>query len=210
MNGLIGKKLGMTRLFDETGHNTVVTIIEAGPCYVTEIRSKDKHGYNAIQLGFGEKREKVIAKPQLGHYKKAGVKALRVMKEFRASESDASLKLGAEVKVDIFAEGESVRVTGVSKGKGFAGVVRRHNFSGGPRTHGQSDRHRAPGSVGSSSYPSRVYKGTRMAGRLGGNHVTMKSVKVVKVDSERNLLMVRGSVPGSVKGIVFIKKQAQS
>jgi len=208
MNGLIGKKLGMTRLFDETGQNIVVTIIEAGPCYVTEVRSKKKHGYDAIQLGFDAKREKITTKPLLGHFKKAGVNPLRILKEFNTTDTDSRVKLGAEVKVDIFSEGDKVLVTSVSKGKGFAGTMKRYSFSGGPKTHGQSDRSRAPGSIGQSSYPSRVHKGTRMSGRMGGNNVTMKNVKVVKIDSEKNLLLVKGAVPGSIKSIVFIKKQA--
>lgn len=208
MNGLIGKKLGMTRLFDETGQNIVVTIIEAGPCYVTEVRTKKKHGYDAVQLGFDEKREKITTKPMLGHFKKAKVKSLRILKEFKDAEKDSTLKLGAEVKVDIFSEGDTVLVSGVSKGKGFAGTMKRHKFGGGPKTHGQSDRLRAPGSIGQSSYPSRVLKGTRMSGRMGGNNVTVKNVQVVKVDLEKNLLLVKGPVPGSIKSFVFLKKQA--
>lgn len=208
MNGLIGKKLGMTRLFDETGQNIVVTVIEAGPCYVTEIRKMETHGYDAVQLGFEEKREKITTKPLLGHFKKAKVKPLRILKEFKTVDVESDVKLGTEIKADIFSEGDTVYVAGVSKGKGFAGTMKRHGFSGGPKTHGQSDRFRSPGSIGQSSYPSRVMKGIRMSGRMGGNNVTIKNVKVVKVDPEKNLIMVKGPVPGSLKSIVVIRKQA--
>lgn len=207
MSSLIGRKLGITRLFDETGQNVVVTILEAGPCYITEIRTKEKHGYDALQLGFGSKREKVTTKPLKGHFKKAGVKPLRILKEFKTFDSNSSFKLGDEIKVDIFSEGDRVIVTGISKGKGFTGGVKRHGFAGGPKTHGQSNRHRAPGSLGQSSYPSRVFKGLGMAGRMGGEKVTVKSLKVMKVDVEKNLLLVKGAVPGHIKSLVFIKKQ---
>ena len=207
MSGLIGKKIGMTRIFDETGQKVVVTVIEAGPCFVTDIKTKDKHGYDAVQLGFGEKREKVTTMPLQGHFKRAKVKPLRILKEFEPPEKDNSLKLGDEVKVDIFSDGEKIDVTGISKGKGFAGTIKRHNFSRGPKTHGQSDRHRAPGSIGQSSYPSRVLKGMKMSGRMGGKTQTVKNVKVVKVDSENNYLLVKGAVPGHIKNYVFIAKQ---
>ena len=207
MSSLIGRKLGMTRVFDETGENVVVTVLEVGPCYVTEVKSKQKHGYDALQLGFDPKREKITTKPLLGHYKKAKVKPLKILKEFRTFDSEFLPKLGDEIKVDIFAVGDKVAVTGVSKGKGFAGGVKRHGFAGGPKSHGQSDRHRAPGSIGQSSYPSRVFKGIKMAGRMGGKKVTVKNVKVVKVDSDNNLLLVRGAIPGHIKGYVFVKKQ---
>ncbi len=208
MSSLIGRKLGITRLFDETGQNVVVTILEAGPCYITEIRTKEKHGYDALQLGFGSKQEKVITKPLKGHFKKAGVKPLRILKEFKTFDSNSSFKLGDEIKVDIFSVGDRVIVTGISKGKGFTGGVKRHGFAGGPKTHGQSDRYRAPGSLGQSSFPSRVFKGLKMAGRMGGEKVTVKNLKVMKVDVEKNLLLVKGAVPGHIKSLVFIKKQA--
>ncbi len=207
MSSLIGKKLGMTRYYDQSGQNVVVTILEAGPCYITEIRSKGKHGYDAVQLGFDPKREKVTTKPVLGHLKKAKTKPLKIIKEFRNFDSQADLKLGDEIKVDVFSIGDRITVTGISKGKGFAGAVKRHHFKGGPKTHGQSDRHRAPGSLGQSSYPSRVYKGIRMAGRMGNEKVTVKNLKVIKVDTEKNLLIVKGAVPGHIKNYVFIKKQ---
>lgn len=208
MRGLIGQKLGMTRLFDKTGKDVTVTVLQVGPCYVTEVRTKEKHGYDAVQLGFESKREKLTPKPLMGHFSKAGIKPQRIVKEFDCSESDLSFKLGDEVKVDIFSEGDRIVVSGISKGKGFAGGVKRHHFSGGPKTHGQSDRHRAPGSLGQSSYPSRVYKGIRMAGRMGAEKVTVKNLTVVSVDPEKNLLLVKGAVPGRIKGYVLIKKQA--
>ncbi len=207
MSSLIGKKLGMTRYYDQSGQNVVVTVLEAGPCFVTEIRSKEKHGYDAVQLGFDPKRDKVTTKPLIGHLKKANVKPLRILREFRNFDVVPNLKLGDEIKVDIFSVGDRVTITGISKGKGFAGVVKRHHFSGGPKTHGQSDRHRAPGSLGQSSYPSRVYKGLRMAGRMGGEKVSVKNLQVIKIDAEKNLLMVKGAVPGHIKNFVFIKKQ---
>jgi len=198
----------MTRIFDETGENVVVTILEAGPCYVTEVRSKEKHGYDAVQLGFDKKREKVTTKPLLGHFKKAKLAPQRILKEFRTfNYSDYLPKPGDEIKVDIFSVGDKVTVTGVSKGKGFAGGIKRHGFHGGPKTHGQSDRHRAPGSIGQSSNPSRIFKGIKMAGRMGGKKVTVKNLKVMKVDLDNNLLLVQGAIPGHIKGYVFIKKQ---
>ncbi|MBN2009119.1 50S ribosomal protein L3 [candidate division KSB1 bacterium] len=207
MSALIGKKIGMTRLFDEQGNNIPVTILEAGPCFVTQIKTKENDGYDAVQLGFDPKREKLVKKPQLGHFKKAKVSPLRIIREFKNIETDQALNLGAELKVDQFAEGEVVQVTGRSKGKGFQGGVKRHGFGGGPKSHGQSDRLRAPGSLGQSSYPSRVLKGTRMAGRMGNDRVTLKNVRVVKVDPENNLLIVRGAIPGANQGIVYIKKK---
>jgi large subunit ribosomal protein L3 len=206
MSGLIGKKIGMARLFDESGQQIVVTIVEAGPCFVTEIRSKENNGYDAVQLSFDEKREKVVTSPLKGHFKRANVKPMTILREFDFSNSATSLKLGDELRVNLFAPGDIVDVKGISKGKGFAGNVKRHHFSGGPRTHGQSDRHRAPGSIGQSSYPSRVHKGTRMAGRMGGQNVTMKNLKIVKVDNEKNYLMIKGAIPGFNKNYVVIKK----
>jgi len=164
MAGIIGKKIGMTRVFDEAGKSIPVTVVEAGPCFITQVKSKDVDGYDAVQLGFDERREKNITKPLSGHFSKAGVKPLRVLREFRNFEQPEKLDLGGEVKVDVFVEGEGVTVSAISKGKGFQGVVKRHGFRGGPKTHGQSDRLRAPGSIGQSSYPSRVFKGVRMGG----------------------------------------------
>ena len=207
MSALIGKKLGMSRIFDEQGKNVPVTILEVGPCYVTQIKTEKNDGYNAIQLGFSSKREKLLTKPMLGHFKKAKVAPQRIVKEFRDCNNSEALKLGTEIKVDIFNVGDSINITGVSKGKGFAGCIKRHGFSRGLKTHGQSDRLRAPGSIGQSSYPSRVLKGTRMSGRMGGDKVTIKKVTIVKIDINNNVLLVKGAIPGSKQGIVYIKKQ---
>jgi large subunit ribosomal protein L3 len=205
MSGLIGKKLGMTRIFDDKGNDVQVSVIQTGPCYVTEIRTKDTHGYDALQLGFGEKRDKSVRKPERGHFAKSGVKPTRVLREFRTFDV-GQFKLGDAIKADVFQVGEKVRVIGVSKGKGFHGVVKRYHFGGGPVSHGQSDRMRAPGSVGGSSYPSRVFKGTRMAGRMGGERVTTRNIKIVRVDAENNIVMVRGAIPGAKNGTVVIQK----
>ncbi len=206
MPGMLAKKLGMTNIFSEDGQIIPVTILEAGPCNVYAVRSKEKDGYEAVQLGFGEKKEKRTSKPQLDYYKKHGLKIPQTLKEFRNFES-SKFKIGDEVKVDIFQIGDKVKVSGKNKGKGFQGVMRRHNFGGvGGTTHGQSDRLRAPGSIGSSSYPSRVFKGQRMAGRMGFENTTISNLKVVKVISEKNIVMVKGAVPGSINSIVAINK----
>lgn len=207
MSGLLGKKIGMTSIFDENGVSVPCTVIEAGPCYVTSIRTKDKDGYEAVQLGFDEKADRLVNKPLKGHFAKAGAKALRLLKEFR-SFNGTKLELGAEVKVDsIFAKGDKVDVTAKSKGKGFQGVVRRHHFGGvGSQTHGQSDRERAPGSIGGSSYPSRVFKGMKMAGRMGFGNVTVKNLVVLQVIPESNILVVKGSIPGAKNTYVTITK----
>ena len=204
MNGLIGRKIGMTRIFDSRGRNVPVSVLDAGPCSVTQVKTIEKDGYAAIQLGFEGKSEKNTNKPELGHLKKANVGPTRFLREFSAGPE--SYELGGTVKVDIFEEGQVVRVTGWSKGKGFQGVVKRHGFRGGPKTHGQSDRLRAPGSIGQSAWPSRVFKGVKMGGRTGGTRVTMRSSKVVKVISEKNIIMVKGSVPGPNGGLVLIRK----
>jgi large subunit ribosomal protein L3 len=206
MRGIIGRKLGMTRLFDEDGTAYPATIIEAGPCYVTQVKTAEKDGYEAIQIGYEDKKEKHATKPEVGHVAAAGLKPFRILKEFRDFESEESLEAGAEIKVDIFREGESVSITGVSKGRGFAGVMKRHNFSGAQTTHGQSDRMRAPGSIGQSSWPSKVMKGMRMGGRMGGKNVTTRNVQILKVDAENNILIMKGPIPGANKGIVFIRK----
>lgn len=206
MSGLIGKKLGMTRVFDERGNNIPVTVIEVGPCYVTEIRTTEKHGYDAIQLGFIDKSEKQVNKPEAGHFAKANVKPKRFVKEFRTFKNTAEFKLGDEIKADVFKAGDKVKVVGTSKGKGFQGVVKRHHFGGGSVTHGQSDRMRAPGSMGGSSYPSRVWKGMRMAGQMGDARVSMRNLKVIKVDVENNIVMVSGGVPGARNGILILSK----
>lgn len=205
MQGLIGKKLGMTTIFDDTGNTIDVTVIEAGPCYVTQIKSKESDGYDAVQLGFGEAKEKKVTKPRAGHFKKAGVKSLSILREFRDFMIEAPIKIGAEIKADIFLAGQIVKVTGVSKGIGFTGVIKRHGFAGGPKSHGQSDRMRAPGSLGQSSWPSRVYKGLRMAGRKGGEIVTVRNLEIVKVDGVKNLIFIKGAVPGASNGIVIVR-----
>lgn len=198
--GMIGKKIGMTQLFRDSGE-TVVTVIEAGPCFVTQIKTEEKDGYNAVQLGFGEAKR--LNSPQKGHLK--GVGLFRYLREFRVDDV-SSFKLGQKVDVDIFKPGDLVDVIGTSKGKGFAGVVKRHHFAGGPKTHGQSDRHRAPGSVGATTFPGRVLKGTRMAGHMGDDRVTVRNLEVVEVDSTRNVLLVKGAVPGGRNGLLLIRK----
>ncbi|MBN2366774.1 MAG: 50S ribosomal protein L3 [Calditrichaeota bacterium] len=203
MSGILGKKIGMTSIFDELGHVVPVTVIEAGPCYVTQVRTGENDGYDAIQLGFGVKKEKRVKKPLAGHVKKANVAAPQKLKEFSGFEGK-ELNPGDEVKVDIFKPGDMVKIAGTSKGRGFTGVVKRHNFGGGPVTHGQSDRLRAPGSLGQSSDPSRVYKGLKMAGQMGNKRLTVKNLRVIKVDPEKNLLFVRGAVPGARNSYVEI------
>ena len=205
MEGIIGKKIGMTRIFNQEGHSIPVTVIEAGPCPVVQVKTKGKDDYGAVQLGFGEKRKNLFNMPALGHFAKAKVEPKRMLKEIRIKEGE-KLVVGDEVKVDIFSVGDKICVTGVSKGLGFQGVVRRHKFHGGPKSHGQSDRLRAPGSIGGSSYPSRVFKGQRMAGRMGGERVTVRNLLVAGVDVEKNLLLVRGAVPGKRNSYLTIKK----
>ena len=205
MSGLIGKKVGMTSIFDEKGKNIPCTIIEAGPCVVTQVRTKEVDGYDALQLGFDDKAEKRATKAELGHFKKAGTSVKKKVVEFQGFEDN--YKLGDTITVDFFTEGEFVDITGVSKGKGFQGVVRRHGFGGvGQTTHGQHNRLRAPGSVGASSYPSRVFKGMRMAGRMGAEKVTVQNLKVLKVVAEKNLLVVKGCIPGHKNAYVTIHK----
>ena len=205
MRGLLGRKIGMTRLFDAKGNVVAATVIEAGPCTVLQIKTPENDGYSAVQLGFIDKREKLITKPLMGHFKKSGSTPKRVLREIRDPEGE--VKLGDSINVSIFSEGDNVKVIGTSKGKGFAGVVKRHKFRGGPKTHGQSDRHRAPGSLGQSAYPNRVFKGMRMAGRMGGDRVTIQNLKVVKVLPERNLILIEGGVPGSRNSILEIQKK---
>ena len=206
MTGLLGKKIGMTSIFDETGQVIPCTVIEAGPCFVTQVKTKDRDGYTSVQLGFEEKKERLLGRPLQGHFKKAGTKGLRFVREFRM-DGGAVFQPGQELRVDsVFTKGDMVAVVGTSKGRGFQGVVKRHHFGGGFRTHGQSDRERAPGSIGSSSYPSRVFKGMRMAGRMGGTRITVRNLKVVGVIADSNILLVKGSIPGAVNGFVEIHK----
>ena len=205
MSGLIGKKIGMTRVFSAEGEHIPVTVIQAGPCFVTQIKTQKKDGYDAVQLGFDDVKEKNVTKPRKGHFQKASVSPKRVVREFMPFAGE-EVQLGAEVTVGIFQEGEKVTVSGTSKGRGFAGVMRRHNFSGAQMTHGQSDRQRSPGSIGQSSWPSKVFKGMRMGGRMGNDRVTINGLSVVKVDAEKNLLFIKGSVPGSKNGYLEIRK----
>ncbi|MCK4892389.1 MAG: 50S ribosomal protein L3 [Calditrichia bacterium] len=203
MAGLLGKKIGMTRIFDDEGNTVPVTVLHLGPCFVTQIKTEEKDGYEAVQIGFDEKKPKNLNKTLLGHLNKAGVPPLRFLKEFR-NFSDTELKIGDEIKADLFKPGDVVKVTGTSKGRGFAGVVKRHNFRGGPMTHGQSDRLRAPGSIGQSSNPSRVFKGVRMAGQMGNKQKSVLNLRVVKVDSEKNLLFIKGAIPGARNSYVEV------
>ncbi len=204
LKGLIGKKIGMTQIFDENGVAIPVTIIEAGPCYVTQVRTTEHEGYSSVQLGFGEAKKNRLTGGQLGHLERNSLPPLRFLREFRSK--DPQVNEGDQVTVSLFAAGEHVDVVGTSKGKGFAGAVKRYHFRGGPATHGQSDRHRAPGSNGSGTTPGRVYKGSRRPGHMGDDRVTAQNLKVVLVDAERNLLGVRGAVPGARNGLVLIKE----
>ncbi|HLG17889.1 MAG TPA: 50S ribosomal protein L3 [Blastocatellia bacterium] len=206
VNGIIGKKLGMTQLFAPDGTVTPVTVIKAGPCIVVQKKTVNSDGYTAVQLGLVEERPpRRINKPTEGHFKRAGVPPTRVLREVRLDESDDATNVGDKVLVDIFTEDDIVDVVGRSKGRGFAGFVKRHNFGGGRATHG-SMFHRAPGSIGASAFPSRVIKGTRMAGHMGDARKTIKNLRVAAVDTERNLLMIRGAVPGPTGAVVLIKK----
>ena len=203
MSGLIGKKIGMTSIFDEKGKNMPCTVIEVGPCVVTKVRTEEVDGYEALQLGFDDK--KTVNKAAAGHAKKAGTVAKRKVVEFQGFGK--SYKLGDTLTVDLFAEGEFVDVTGISKGKGFQGVVKRHGFAGvGQATHGQHNRLRAPGSIGAASYPARVFKGMRMAGQMGNETVKVENLRVLKVVSEKNLLVVKGCVPGHINAYLTITK----
>ena len=202
--GLIGRKIGMTQIFEDDGSATTVTLLEAGPCFVSMVKSDETDGYSAVQLAFGEVKPKHLTQGQLGHLKKNELPPVRFIREFRTKNAD--VKPGDVLGADIFASGERVDVIGISKGKGFAGVVKRHHFSGGPRTHGQSDRLRGPGSSASGTTPGRVFKGKRGPGRMGNEKVTSSNLRVVLVDRERNLLAVHGSVPGPKGGTVVIKE----
>ena len=201
ISGIIGRKIGMTQVFRENGRVEAVTAIEAGPCFVTQVKRVAKGGYDAVQLGFGTAKR--LNLPEKGHLKNVGL--LKHLREFEVSDID-SIEVGQKVDASIFEPGDLVDVTGISKGKGFAGVVKRHHFAGGPKTHGQSDRHRAPGSIGATTSPGRVFKGKRMAGHMGDERVTVRRLKVVEADAERNLLLVHGAVPGAKKGLVIIRK----
>lgn len=205
MKGIIGKKVGMTQIFDEQGKAIPVTLIQAGPCYVTQIRQQDRDGYVAIQIGYGETKPSRLTQGQLGHLRRNNLPALRILREFRVKNGSVDVEEGQEIKVDVFGKGERVDVIGMTKGRGFTGGIKRHGFHRQPKTHGQSDRERAPGSVGQNSFPGRTLKGQRMAGRLGNERITIQNLEVVLIDAERNLLAVRGSIPGAKGGIVMIK-----
>jgi len=204
LKGLIGKKIGMTQVFDEQGVAHPVTIIEAGPCFVTQVRNPEKEGYSAVQLGFGELHPKRLTGGELGHLKAREIPPLRFLREFRSKTVDVNV--GDKLTVETFTVGERVDVIGTSKGKGFAGVVKRHHFRGQPKTHGASDRTRAPGSSGATTTPGRVYRGTRRSGHMGTERVTVQGLKVILVDAERNLLGVHGAVPGPKGGVIMIKE----
>jgi len=202
MKGLLGKKIGMTRFFNEDGSSVAATLVEAGPCTVVQIKTKERDGYNAVQLGYQENKKRVT-KPLMGHFKKVGVVSHKILKEFR--DFDGEVKEGDRIGVDIFTPGEYVKVTGFSKGRGFAGVVKRYGFAGGPKTHGQSNRHRAPGSIGQAAYPKRVFKGLKMGGRMGNQRTTIRNLKILKVFTDRNLLLIEGGIPGARNSIVEIR-----
>ena len=204
IKGIIGRKLGMTQVFKENGKAEAVTAIEAGPCTVIQVKTKNKEGYNAAQLGFGEVKQ--LKSPQRGHLKEMG--QFKYLREFRLDNSKA-IEVGQKIDVSLFKAGELVDVTGMSEGKGFAGVVKRYHFAGGPKTHGQSDRHRAPGSIGAGTSPGRVFKGMRMAGHMGNDRITVQNLEVIEADPERNLLIIKGAVPGSKNGLLLIKKSSK-
>ncbi|HEY8450373.1 MAG TPA: 50S ribosomal protein L3 [Bacillota bacterium] len=201
--GLIGRKLGMAQIFDESGVLVPVTVIEAGPCVVVQRRTKDRDGYEAIQLGFGEQKASRLNRPSLGHFQKRGLKPRRLLREVRVANVDA-YEVGQELKVDLFQVDEYVDVTGISRGKGFQGAIRRHGFHRGPMSHG-SKYHRGPGSLGASTFPARVFKGRKLPGRMGGRRVTARGLRVVKVDPDRNLLFVKGAVPGARGAYVLVR-----
>ena len=205
MSGLIGKKIGMTSLYDDEGNNLACTVIEAGPCIVTQVKNKDKDGYDSVQLGFLDKKEKNYTKSEIGHFKNAKTDPKQNICEFKNFKNE--LNIGDVVSVDHFIEGEFVDVSGISKGKGFQGVVKRHGFAGvGQSSHGQHNRLRAPGSIGAASYPARVFKGMRMAGQTGNKKETVQNLKVIKIVPEKNLLLLKGCVPGHKNSIITIKK----
>jgi large subunit ribosomal protein L3 len=217
VKGLLGIKLGMSQVFDEAGQVIPVTIIEAGPCFVTQIKTNESDGYSAVQVGFGETKEQRLTGGQKGHLglskskskKKAGIPAVRHLREFKTKDTEG-YKVGQTLTVEQFEEGDRIDVVGKTKGRGFAGVVKRHGFAGGIRTHGQSDRHRAPGSIGSTSSVGRVFKGKRMAGRMGNERHTAQNLTIVRIDADKNLIAVKGAVPGAKGGLVQIRDASKS
>ena len=203
---ILATKVGMTQIFDENGVLVPVTVLQAGPCVVTQVKTEENDGYEAVQVGFGDIRESLVNKPEKGHFDKAGVAVKRFVKEFRFDNA-AEYTVGQEIKADIFAAGDKIDATAVSKGKGFQGVVKRHGFGGvGQTTHGQHNRARKPGSIGACSYPAKVFKGMRMGGQLGGDRVTVQNLQVLKVIADHNLLLIKGSIPGCKGSIVLIEK----
>ena len=203
---IVAKKIGMTRIFDGHGQDYPVTVLEAGPCFITQIKNEDLEGYNSIQLGFLDKADRKLRKPEAGHFSKSGVSGKRILKEFKCEFLDG-LEIGQEINTSIFEVGDLVVITGISKGKGFAGHMKRHNFGGGRASHGKNSVMRKSGSVGAGTSPGRIWKGTRMAGRMGGESVSVKNLSITKIESDKNLIFVRGAVPGSKNGIVYIKKK---
>lgn len=204
VHGMLGRKVGMMQVFTERGEVVPVTVITAGPCVVTQVRTPERDGYAAVQLGFEQVPARKLTRPQQGHLKGAGT-LVRILREFGADDPQAH-SVGEVINVDLFQAGQKVDISGTSKGRGFAGVVKRHGFRGGPKTHGQSDRHRAPGSIGAGTTPGRVWKGQKMAGRMGGKRVTVQNLEVVEVIPERNLILVKGSVPGARDGLLQIRR----
>lgn len=208
VDSLLGRKVGMTSVYNEAGEMIPVTVIELGPCAVVQVKNTDKDGYQALQLGFQDRTLKNVKKPMQGHFAKAGTGPKRFLHEVKW-DGTGDVKQGSLLTVELFENEKKVDVIGTTKGRGFQGTVKRHGFAGGPRTHGQSDRQRAPGSIGSSSFPSRVYKGLRMAGRMGGARFTMQNLKVVKIDKERNAILVAGPVPGPNTGFVIVRRTSK-
>ncbi|NOK61016.1 MAG: 50S ribosomal protein L3 [Chloroflexi bacterium AL-W] len=208
ITGLLGRKIGMTQIFGPTGEVIPVTVLEVGPCVVTQIRTQDRDGYAAVQIGFGDAKSKSLTKPEQGHLAGAG-RLVRHLREFQADNAE-EYEVGQVLDVDLFQAGQKIDVTGVTKGRGFQGVVKRHGFRGGPRTHGQSDRLRAPGSVGAGTTPGRVWKNTRMAGRMGNQRVTIQNLDVVEIIPDKHLLLVRGSVPGAKNSLIMVRRAVKS
>lgn len=205
MSAILGRKLGMTSVFDETGNSIPVTVIQAGPCFVTQVRSQDKDGYDAVQIGFEEVKPKRLNRPETGHLKKAGVKPMRHLREFRSADL-TGMEPGSEVKCSLFKAGDKVKISGTSKGRGFSGVMKRHGFHGFKATHGVHESYRGGGSVGAASDPSRTFRNMKMAGQYGNERVTVRGLQIVMVDAERNLLLVKGAVPGARNGLLEIQK----
>lgn len=208
-DGILGKKIGMTQIFDESGAAIPVTVVEAGPCPIVQVKIQDSEGYNAIQLGFGNRRESKVNRPESGHFQKANVSPQRFLREMRVDNTEG-LEVGSNVDVGIFSPGDLIDVTGTSKGRGFTGVIKRWNFSGVRQTHGSEKNHRRPGSIGNSAWPSRVFKGKKMPGRHGGKQVTTQNLRVIQADPERNLLLVKGAIPGPPNGLLIIKKAVKA